>query len=141
MNWGKSIVLVFIVFAGFIGTLVYKMTRQHVDLVRDDYYQTEMTYQQQIDRVTNASRQSPVAMKYVASQHKLTIALPKMLRTGDVRFYRPSDRKLDFTVPIAAQHTDQQQLSTAELARGFWRVQLTWTDGQRDYYTEQDLFL
>ncbi|GAB2515687.1 FixH family protein [Spirosoma aerophilum] len=141
MNWGKSIVLTFVLFAGFIGTMVYKMTRQSVDLVRDDYYQTEMAYQQQIERVANARRQEPVAMDFVASKQQFTIALPKMLRTGDIRFYRPSDRKLDFIVPVDVPSRGQQLVSTADLARGYWRVQLTWTDGQRDYYTEQDLFL
>lgn len=141
MNWGKSIVLTFIVFAGFIGTMVYKMTRQSVDLVRDDYYQTEMTYQQQIDRKANTSRRNPVNVTYEAAQQQLAIALPTTLRKGEVHFYRPSDRQLDFNVSLVDKHTGSQTVSTARMLRGYWRVQLTWSDDQRDYYAEQDLFL
>ena len=51
MNWGKAIVLTFVLFAGFIGFMVFWMHRERVDLVRDDYCQTEVVYQKQIDRM------------------------------------------------------------------------------------------
>jgi nitrogen fixation protein FixH len=117
------------------------MTRQSIDLVRDDYYQTEMAYQEQIDRETNASQKSPIDMGYQADKNQFAIVLPATLRKGDIHFYRPSDRKLDFNVPLEAAHPGTQVVPTAKLARGFWRVKLTWSDGQRDYFTEQDLFL
>ncbi len=141
MNWGKSIVLTFVVFAGFIGTMVYKMTRQSVDLVRDDYYQTEMAYQQQIDRETNALRKNPVTMTYLADRNQFTIEVPATLRTGDIQFYRPSNRQLDFNISLDARQVGTKVVSTAKLARGRWRVKFNWSDDQRDYYTEQELSL
>ncbi|AUD04266.1 FixH family protein [Spirosoma pollinicola] len=141
MNWGKSIVLTFVVFAGFIGTMVYKMTRQSVDLVRDDYYQTEMTYQQQIDREINARQKSPVNMTYQADKNQFAIELPATLRKGDIHFYRPSNLKLDFSIPLDASQVGTKVVSTAKLARGRWLVKLNWSDDQREYYTEQELSL
>jgi hypothetical protein len=38
------------------GTMIYQMCRQRIDLVRDDYYQTEIAYQQQIDRIVHTSQ-------------------------------------------------------------------------------------
>ncbi|MCY7352421.1 MAG: FixH family protein [Cytophagaceae bacterium] len=141
MNWGKSIVLVFIVFAGFIGFMIYRMCRQRVDLVRDDYYQTEIAYQQQINRLVNASQKKPLDMTYHADVQQIAFVLPTTLHRGVIYFYRPSDRAQDFNLRIPDIHPARQVVSTAKLARGFWRVQLTWSDGQRDYYTEQDVYL
>ena len=45
MNWGKSIILAFVVFTSFVGVLAYKMATAKVDLVRPNYYQTELDYQ------------------------------------------------------------------------------------------------
>ena len=80
MNWGKAIVLTFVLFAGFIGIMVFWMHRERIDLVRDDYYQTEIGYQQQIDRMTNARHKKPMDMTYQATTQQLTVALPATLR-------------------------------------------------------------
>ncbi|WP_338874650.1 FixH family protein [Spirosoma sp. SC4-14] len=141
MNWGQAIVLTFILFAGFIGVMVFRMSRQRVDLVRDDYYQTEIAFQQHINQVANAHKNPAVGINYQADRQQVAFTLPASLNKGEILFYRPSDRQQDFNVQIPANHQRQQTVSTAPLKRGFWRVQLTWSDGQQDYYTEQDLFL
>lgn len=142
MNWGKSIVLVFVLFAGFIGTMVVSMSRQRIDLVRDDYYQDEIAYQQHIDRVANAARlTNKVPMTYLADTQEVAVFLPASLRKGTLLFYRPADRVQDFKVKIPQDHAARQLVSTKGLLKGHWRVQFTWSDGQRDYYTEQELFL
>lgn len=141
MNWGKAVVLTFALFAGFVGFMVYRMHRERIDLVRDDYYQTEMVYQKQIDRMTNARHEKPMNMTYQASTRQLAVALPATLRRGEIHFYRPADRQLDFVVRIPAVHKSQQVVSTANVAKGYWRVQFTWSDGQHGYYTEEDIFL
>ena len=53
MNWGKSIVLAFILFAVFIGVLVFVCVREDVSLVSKNYYKDDLEYQSQIDRVRN----------------------------------------------------------------------------------------
>lgn len=121
--------------------MIYQMNRQRVDLVRDDYYQTEMAYQQQLDQMTNARHTTPITLAFESSDQTLTFSLPTALRTGTIYFYRPADRQLDFTIPIPAAHTNQQEVSTAGLARGPWRIKCTWTDGKRAFYTEETLIL
>ncbi|MFD2933483.1 FixH family protein [Spirosoma flavum] len=141
MNWGKSIILVFVLFAGFIGTLVYLMTRQHVDLVSDNYYQNEIEYQQHIDRVANARHNSSTTMTYQADQQQVIFVLPSTLQKGEITFYRPSDSQQDFRITIPAKHPTRQVIPTKALAKGNWRVQFTWSDGQLEYYKEEQIFL
>lgn len=156
MNWGKAIILVFVLFAGFIGTMVYRMTRQRIDLVSDNYYQNEIDFQQHIDRVTNTRRfhtgrihagdefthtNSSTTMTYQADQQQIIVVLPSALQKGEINFYRPSDRQQDFRLTIPAEHPVRQVIPTEKLAKGNWRVQFTWSDGQREYYKEEQIFL
>ncbi|GAB3799606.1 hypothetical protein GCM10028819_23310 [Spirosoma humi] len=147
MNWGKAIPLFFILFAGFIGTMVFRMSRQRVDLVRDDYYQDELSYQQHIDQVSNARNTGPdqsnssVTMTYQSHQQQVVFALPDSLRKGQILFYRPADRRQDFQVPMLAGPATRQVISTKKLSKGHWRVQFSWSDGRRDYYKEEQLFI
>lgn len=42
MSWGKGIVIVFILFVGGIGVMVYKSMSKNVDLVATNYYENEL---------------------------------------------------------------------------------------------------
>ena len=134
MNWGKSIVLVFIVFAGFIGSMVYLMVRQRVDLVREDYYQDEIAYQKQIDRVARTARLSNEPALIVDSERQeVALNLPANWSAGKLTFYRPSNGLQDRTIQLVR---NQQAVSTSGLAKGLWRAQLSWSVGDKDYYYE-----
>lgn len=138
--------LAFVLFTGFIGTLVYRMTQQHIDLVSENYYQNEIEYQQHLDRVMNTRRiqsglNSSIKMTYQPDQQQVIFVLPTSLQKGTITFYRPADRQQDFHVTIPAQHPTRQVISTQSLAKGNWRVQFSWSDGQRDYYKEEQFFL
>jgi hypothetical protein len=138
MNWGKAIVLIYILFAGFIGVLVYLMCRQRIDLVRDDYYQTEMAYQEQIDRVNRTAQlvHSPV-IRFDASRQLIYLTRREESSTGGkLTFYRPSDRQQDLSISL---QPGQATVSTTRLAQGFWRAQLSWLENGQEFYCEQTL--
>jgi hypothetical protein len=137
MNWGKSIVLCFVVFASFIGTMVYKMATAKVDLVNKDYYQKEINYQEQINKRKNSSNfNTRNIMTYSSEKQTLRIGFPTNVNKGSITFFRPSDKRLDFTV--AVQKSAIFDYSTEKLEKGKWKVQATWTDGIREYYLEDE---
>ena len=134
--------LVFIAFAGFIGTLVYLMTRERIDLVRDDYYQDEIAYQQHIDRLNRTSTNNALfAMTYQSDQQQVSFVLPDSLQKAVITFYRPADRLADFAVVVTSPHPTRKTVSTVKMVKGYWRVQLAWSDARRDYYKENELFI
>ncbi|RRB06989.1 FixH family protein [Larkinella rosea] len=136
MNWGKSIVLIFILFAGFISTLVVLMSRQRVDLVRDDYYQNELVYQRQIERIARTQRLGKsVHLTYQPTRQQMAVLLPDSLQTGEVLFYRPSDRTLDFRVRLNANDQRIQIIPATDLKKGFWKAEFSWTDGQSEFFS------
>ena len=138
MNWGKSIILSFVVFASFIGTMVYKMATTKVDLVNKDYYQKELNYQEQINKRHNSSNfNTQKIMTYSSENQTLRIGFPTHVSKGSITFFRPSDKRLDFTVPVPKSSIFDY--STEKLEKGKWKVQATWTDGIREYYLEDEI--
>jgi nitrogen fixation protein FixH len=138
MNWGRAIIVCFVVFAGFIGTMVYKMANTQVDLVNKDYYQQAIAYQQQITKRQNSSTlNTRNTMTYSPENQTISIGFPTAVTKGEVTFFRPSDKRLDFTIPFLK--TAILTHSTAKMAKGKWKIQATWSDGIRAYYVENDL--
>jgi hypothetical protein len=138
MNWGKSIVLSFVLFASFVGILAYKMATAKVDLVQADYYQKEIDYQNQINRLNNAQNlKTQISMMYLPSNQLLRIGFPTAVVKGEVNFFRTSDKELDFKVPVLKQSLFE--FSTKKLQKGIWKIQAIWNDGTREYFVEKEI--
>jgi nitrogen fixation protein FixH len=129
----------FVLFALYIGVMVQQAMRTDVQLVSADYYQQELGYQ---ERITAEGRTAalPTPVRITEGADQLTIQLPPALAgqaiAGQVRFFRPSDSRLDFSVPLRST-TLTQTLSTAKLKAGHWRVQLDFTANGQRYFVEQ----
>jgi nitrogen fixation protein FixH len=141
--WPRLIVAAFLAFALFIGNMVRQAMRTEVDLVSQDYYQKEIAYQKHINQV-KATQQlgGQVRITQAAAAGQLSLVFPAGSQAavkGQVRFFRPSDARLDFTLPLQLNQDDQQHIRTGALAKGLWRVQVTWQHNGQDYFLEKDM--
>ncbi|MGV3503859.1 MAG: FixH family protein [Adhaeribacter sp.] len=144
--WPKLIVAAFVGFALFIGNMVRQAMRTDVDLVSKDYYQKEIAYQDHIDQVAATRRlEAQVRIVHAAAAGQLSLDFPAASRPaagqGQVRFFRPSDAQLDFELPLQLNAEGQQHIPTGRLARGMWRVQVTWSLQGQDYFLEKNISL
>ncbi|MDQ2769688.1 MAG: FixH family protein [Bacteroidota bacterium] len=144
--WPYAIVAVFVLFAIYIGSMVYHAMQTDVNLVSADYYQQELVHQQRIDAETRAAAlPTPVQIRHEPTRQRLTLQLPTALAgqaiAGQVHFFRPSNQNLDFTVPLRPAPDLQQSINTSKMALGFWRVQVEFTAGGQAYFIEKDLHL
>ena len=143
--WPHAIIATFVLFAGYIGYMVQQAMRTSVDLVSTDYYQQELAYQQRMESVARtAALPAPVQVTHDRAAQRLTLQLPPALASqavqGTLHFFRPSDEKLDFTLPFAPTgDSAQQQLSTSRLAPGRWRLRLDFTAGGKQYFVDKEL--
>jgi hypothetical protein len=78
MNWGRALLLVFVLFAGFMGYLVYRASGTHFDLVSKEYYRDELNYQDKIDGLRRAADISKVVIK-TEGNRQLLVELPAEL--------------------------------------------------------------
>ncbi|GAB2781300.1 nitrogen fixation protein FixH [Hymenobacter luteus] len=144
--WPYAIVAAFVLFAGFIGYLVQQAMRTSVDLVSPNYYQQELAYQQRMETVARtAALPAPVEIEHDAAARRLTLRLPAAMAgqqvRGQVHLFRPSDQHLDFSLPLQPSATLQQQISTARMQSGYWRVRLDFTADGQAYFVERNITL
>ncbi|MDB5267798.1 MAG: nitrogen fixation protein FixH [Hymenobacter sp.] len=141
--WPYAIVAVFVLFAIYIGSMVYRAMQTDVNLVSADYYQKELAHQQRMEAVARtAALLTPVQIRHDATSRQLVIKLPATLAgqmQGQVHFFRPSNGALDFALPLQPAADLRQSINTSKMAAGFWRVQLDFTAGGQAYFVEQGL--
>jgi nitrogen fixation protein FixH len=144
--WPYAIIAVFVLFAGYIGYMVQQAMRTSVDLVSADYYQQELAYGQRMKSVARtAALPAPVELTHDADAREVRVQLPASLAgqalQGQVHFFRPSDQKLDFALPLRPNAELRQRLSTAAMRPGYWRVRLDFTAGEQAYFVEKELLI
>ena len=141
MNWGKSIILAFVIFAAFMGTLVTICFRQDISLVTTDYYREELAYQGHIDRLsnTNALRDEP---EIRADSGKLIVSIGNLSRvdSGYVQLFRPSDPALDIRFVIPPGAGSSLYFPLVGLKKGMYRARMEWTMAGRGFSYEQVVY-
>jgi len=130
--WPYAIIAWFVLFALALAVWVTVALRQNMDLVRSDYYEEEMRFQQHLDRLNrSAGLQSRVTLGYDPGPRLVTLRLPATAvaspTTGRIQFYRPSNAALDFELPLAVDAAGVQQLDVSSVRGGQWRVRVTWS--------------
>ncbi len=139
--WPVSIIGFFLVFILAMTAWITVALRNSMDLVRADYYEAEVRFQQHIDQANRARAwQSEIAIEYKAADNLLLVRLPRAHLSqnpvGAIHLYRPSDAALDRKVPLALDSTGLQRISTGDLRRGLWKVRLAWSAGGEEFFTD-----
>ncbi|MBT3740691.1 MAG: FixH family protein [Polaribacter sp.] len=146
INWGTGIVIVIAAFISFIMYFVITMSTNNkysYDLVTDNYYQQELQYQKQIEAEKNAKNLiENVKLKH--SEFGLTVNFPKDLDykmiNGKVFLYRPSNKQLDFEIPISISKP-YLLVPEKRLLDGHWNIIVSWTYEKKDYFFKKELNL
>ena len=146
INWGTGIVIGFVLFIGFIMFMVVTMLTDkdfNHDLVTKDYYKQELVYQEEIDAEKNGMLLSEnVSIKN--DKDGITVTFPKNLDykhiKGNVSFYRPSNKKLDFDFPIVLS-SNKLLIPDNRLLEGRWGIKVDWTyEGVRYLFKEKTTY-
>lgn len=145
-NWGTGIVVGMIAFISFIMYFVIRMSTEEKyshDMVTDEYYAKEMMYQTEIDAETNTYNLKE-RIKGEKTSRGWEITFPKELIPskiqGTMNLYRPSNEKLDFSLPLKL---DQPVLTIPndKLNAGRWNITIDWTYNETPYlYKKQIIY-
>jgi hypothetical protein len=140
--WPIGIIVFCSLFVAGTAGLVVMACSQKVDLVSADYYEKELKFQGQIDRAERTRRDaSQTAVTYDAAHRQITVSLPPGQTLGEVsgsiELYRPSAAEMDRAIKLEPDAHGIQRLDAAGLAPGLWKVRITWTAENQNYYLEQ----
>jgi nitrogen fixation protein FixH len=140
--WPVCIIAFFtLAITGCVGFVIF-CSLHPSELVADDYYEQELRYQSQLDRMERVRALGSLASIQYNSDHKLiTISIPESggeaRPTGKVELYRPSAANLDQSVKLEVDGQGNQQIDAGNLQPGLWKVKVTWSAGGKDYFLDR----
>jgi len=144
MNWGRSLILVFVVFAAFMGYLVYRASGTHFDLVSKEYYKDELRYQDKIDGFRNAAALDAVQLR-VDSAGILQIRFPEQMKgkpvQGSLWLYCKTDAGKDVHIPLAEDTTGLRVFNVSGRPSGKYLAKLHWEVLSVPYEFEQEIII
>lgn len=140
--WPIGVIAACALFVAGTAGLIVVACLQKVDLVSKDYYEQELRFQGQIDRVERTRRTaSQASVAYDEARKSITVSLPPEQAGravwGSVELYRPSAAGLDRAVKLEPDAKGVQRLDASGLAPGLWKVRVSWTVDHQDYYLDQ----
>lgn len=145
INWGTGMVLVLVAFISFIMYFVVTMLTSKdydQDLVVEDYYKAELHYQEEIDAEENA-----LALKENISvlneNGTWVVILPKAIDLteieGAIHLYRPSNKMLDFEIPLTGLATNKIAIPNEKMINGRWNIMVNWTYKNEEYLFKKEI--
>ena len=144
LNWGTGIVIVIIAFMSFIMYFVMAISTNKgydYDLVSEKYYQQELEFQEQIDAEKNAQLLKE-NISVEKTEEGLKIYFPKEFSTSEIKgkvfLYRPSNKQLDFEIPISISNT-YLLVPEKRLLDGRWDISVFWKYKDKDYLFKKEL--
>lgn len=146
INWGTSIIIAFALFMTFILFFVFKVqtdSKYDNDLVVEEYYKHDIHFSDEMVRVQNV--ENLVKKPTVLETNKgIEIVFPEVFSPdkikGKVFLYRPSNKRLDFEIPISISNPTLL-IPISKLVGGRWDINMEWQYNGTSYLTKTKLNL
>lgn len=146
INWGTGIVIAFGLFMTFILYFVFRVqsdSKYDNDLVVEEYYKHDAHFGDEMTKVQNAQ---DLAQKPIVSiiGEGISIVFPEPFISknikGKVSLYRPSNKKLDFEVPISLSNSTLL-IPKKSLVGGRWDINIEWEYSGKTYLTKETIYI
>ncbi len=145
ISFFTGLMMAIVLFVGFLLSILIFAMNQPQNLVTDNYYNEELAYQQQIDRIQRSRALGQEPSIIYQRGGKISVHFPNewLGRTisGTVLLFRPSDSKLDQTLLLKLGLDGSQLIDTCELQPGLWKIKLNWQMDGVSYYSENSLVI
>ena len=137
MNWGYKMMLVYLTFVTMMLVFVYNSFKVNIDLVEENYYNSEIKYQTKIEEIDNVNAKN-VSFKIEETKDTLTAMFSEKNVLGSILFYKPNDAKKDFTREI---QNGSVSVSKKKMGVGKWILKSNWKHNNTDFYQEKVFFV
>ena len=146
IGWGTSIVIAFALFISFILYFVIKVqsdSKYDNDLVVEEYYKKDALYGEDYIKMQNAADLVEKPM-VIQTKDSVEVKFPSSMNLqeikGTVSFYRPSNKKLDFQVPISLSKPSLL-IPKLNLVGGRWDIFIDWEYQSKSYKMKETIYI
>ena len=144
INWGTKIVFLYLGFVLLIGVLVWKSTHTKTDLVSEDYYAQELSFQKKLD-AENATAGLISKPVITVTPEAVMIFFPQDFSgkpiEADLQLYNPANAALDKTFTRLQAEAGAIRLERKGLPAGAFVAKLNWKCEGKSYYQEAPINL
>ncbi|MBN1407105.1 MAG: FixH family protein [Calditrichaceae bacterium] len=142
--WPIGLTIVFIVFFLYLTGFIVLSQMNRSDLVTDNYYDEEIAYQDQIERIERSRKlNQQISLNHDIQNKIVELQFPSEIDphsiSGNILFFRPSDAKQDQIHPIRLNNENIQIINVKHLTKGMWRLKIFWQLNREEYYDEKIL--
>src|SRR5450756_34472 len=135
--WPMGIITAFALLFCGITTVIVIATTHRESMVSENYYEQELTFQDQIDGAARAQK-TGAAISLDSASGNVVVTVPAAQLagkfSGTLELYRPSDSKLDQMLELAPRPDGTQMLDGSKLATGLWVARARWNAGGENYF-------
>ena len=141
-NWGTGIAVFYLLFMVVLLTAVFKSRSYDHSLVVPNYYEEDLKYQEQYDKLANTlALDTPLEINQEESKVRISFPSGMDAITGEVWLFRPSNAKADIRLPIQLGSDNVMEISTKTMIQGRWKMKIDWQAGSQQFYKEQTIVL
>lgn len=140
--WPVGVIGFFIVFIAATVGLIAMAVSHKEELVNRNYYEQEIRFQSQIERLARTRQLgTQAAVTYDVAASRISVLLPadhvRRAAIGRIELYRASSAALDRQLKLAPDANGLQVLDATKLSPGPWKVRVSWTVANEDYLIDQ----
>jgi hypothetical protein len=140
ISWGVGITITIVVFMIVSLWLIYFSFNQEVNLVRDDYYEAEVQFNEKMATINRTNLLTEKINISLVPQN-IQVVFPETFShdkiEGSIFLYRPSDRDLDLKLPIQLDSSKVQLINTENMINGLWEIKIEWNVDTNIYFNDK----
>jgi hypothetical protein len=144
INWGVGITISIVVFMLISIGFIYFAFNQDVNLVRDDYYEAEVQYNETMAKIKR-TKELKDNLKISVVNNNIELLFPQIFSSnqinGNIFLYRPSTESKDKNLPINLNTSNKQTITTENLIPGMWKIKVDWNVDSASYLTEEIIMI
>jgi hypothetical protein len=143
INWGTALLIFFILYIGNLVRVVIKSRTIDHSLVVENYYDHDINYQEKVDKINNRNLLAEdLDINYDQQDKVLKLAFgsDSHVTKANLEMYRASDKRSDFSKTIEAG-VEETEISLPDLKKGKWKIKVEWSDNDRTYLKEKDIYI
>ena len=140
LNWGHYIAIALGCFMIFILTLLFTAGDSGHAMVTEDYYEKELTFQDEIDAESNANALK-TRPEIRTQANGFVLQFPEELKdaVGEIYFMRNNNELQDIRLPIKLNAKNEMLISSAKLADGEYEMFLKWKNNEQNYLIKKSI--
>jgi nitrogen fixation protein FixH len=139
MNWGKGLVIVMLLFIGFIVSMSFYMFSMPADDYDHQYYEKGLNFNKDYakEKQVETDRAQPIIKQH---NGELSVAFIQPA-IGTIKLINPLGKSKDLMLPLNTNTGTQASIPLKKLTTGRWSIRIDWKSANKGYLYQQNLYI